>query len=614
MPLAVGDIFKGALQVEEIKQGGMGTIYICRYLSEKELRDNGVLYEEKDFVDKNDTSPQRNGVALKTVSSDFFQSGEDNAMRFNREGIIWTTLPPHPYIIECTLVDALDSAPLIWLEYAEGGSLRDRLLKRPLSLVEALKLFRQFCVGMQFLYDSRGIIHRDIKPENILFTNDNQVKITDFGLSSLREYSLKVLLNVHEENSSLSFKKTFNFIGGTLPYMSPEHFGVSDITIKSDVYSFGAVMFEVLEGRLLFNGASVEDFQKAHLAKLPPKISSHEVPPEISSIVAKCLEKKPECRFTDFAELEEAIVKVITHKHLELTAPERPSFNDLEKNIGAKGWNRRGYSFGRLSLFDESLRCYKRALEMSPETIGVHGNVGTALERVGRYNDALAYFEKEVELNGEIALTRAQLALAYANRGRWDDALYHLEIAANMPPPSLPVMRELCILYRKFDRESDFDKVVSKIEKEMVSNPELYLAAGWVNEGLHFGLMGELKTSLYFFDECIRRFPENTDGWYNRAVTQLFMRDFVGATDSIKNVLEYEPNLIQAHFLLGIIYFFQSDIVNSVMEWQKTIVLDQNHRLSLMAEKLISLASTVPSELAIDFLLSTIPISNIYYR
>ena len=538
-----------------------------------------------------------------------------NKEAFDREALIWTTIPPHPYIVSCETVDHIANAPLIWLEYAEGGSLRERLASSKLPLVEVLRLCRELCVAMQYLFSTAKILHRDIKPGNLLLTAEGSLKVTDFGLASLQQYGLQLLSTTTGAGAESALAHSDRFVGGTLPYMSPEHFGEGEMTTASDIYSVGVVMHEMLQAILPFDCTTVEEFRRSHLSKAPANVSSDRAPPSVSAIVGKCLQKDPSRRFADFAELHDAITEVVVKERLAVPEPKNPTARQLEDAIDGFGWNKRGYAFARLSRFEESLRCYQMAWEAGPENVAVNQNMGIALDRVGRDEEALPYYEKEVALHGDAPLAWAALATAYAKRGRPAEAIRHMESAANTGErPNVFILRQLCALYREASRDADYGKCVQRIYDEMDSGPDRYHASGWVNEGLHFGLMGELMTSLRFFDEAVRRFPRDTDGWYNRAVTLLFLGKIDRAKRSIANALAYDSKLPHARFLLGIILLAEGDTVNAVTEWQRVRVSDPDHLFSRLVPNFVSLASAAGPEMALRLISGVMNVSRLYMR
>jgi serine/threonine protein kinase len=617
MTMAIGNAMKGGLEIEDIKQGGMGVIYICRVrtddlTSKAPRRKRPALIRPR--TSRSNVSAPR--LALKTVGTTFYFS-DTNMQQFNREALIWSSLPPHPYIISCITVDTLNQAPLIHLEYAPGGNLRDRMGRGVLPLEEVLRLSRQICAAMAFLGSCGNIIHRDLKPENVLLSNDGDVKITDFGLSSMQQYRMSVLLG-DDTGESLPPDMATRFMGGTLPYMSPEHFGVSEVTVRSDIYSFGAMLFELLEGRVPFECASVDAFREAHLYSQPPQLSRSDVPTKLRAIMTKCMEKQPSRRFQDFDKLDRNLSEVIAEEQLNVAAPIRLTVNQAENRIDADGWTSRGFAFGKLSRLEESLRCYQRAHDLDPQALGANSNLGTALMRVGRAEEARAHFEREVELNPENPLIRRVLADDYRRNGQLVEAAKHYEAALAYNPlgvAAVSMMRELSGIYRQLGRHADADNLVDRIFYTMANDPQQYQAAGWVNEGLFFGLMGDLTASLRMFDYSVRHYPQYVDGWYNRAVTLLLSAELDDAIESAERALALDSYQPQGRFLLGILYLLRREGMEAASEWQQLESSNPGHRYAAIVSRLRPLMYTMQPQQVAELLLRSIKVpDDLYYR
>lgn len=599
MHLDVGDVYKGVFQVEEIRRGGMSTIYVCTPFDREEGRA--------------DVETRR--TVLKTLTTDFYLHGS-NAQQFEQEALIWTTLPPHPYVLSCISVDRIEQAPLILLEYAAGGSLRDRLSGGALPLTEALTTFRQVCSGMVFLFECGSIVHRDVKPDNILLSASGDVQLTDFGLSSLQRYGLKLLRGM--EAPGAATETVGHWMGGTLPYMSPEHFGEAPVSIASDVYSFGAVMFEVLAGELMFACGSVDEYRDAHLSQEPKTLAADVAPPEVAAVVARCVEKDPASRFASFGDLDHALAEAIDRAGVTVRAPEWPTVAELEAKIDSSGWNLRGYAFAQLSRFEESLRCYQRAWELDPTKLPANLNMGTALERVGRPEEALPYFEREVELQPDTVLVRSALAFAYLRRGRVADAHEQLRLAVETHPDDITTVRELGFFERQLGSRDGYERAVDRIEAILAAHPDRYTAVSWVNEGMQHGERGELETALRFFTGCTRRYPEYVDGWYNLAVTQLFHGDRVAAEQSLLHALSIEPHLIQGHYLRALLMLARGEVARAVSEWQRVTQVAPGHLFSRTVPDFVRLAAEASGADEARALaaatLATVPIGYFYYR
>jgi tetratricopeptide (TPR) repeat protein len=607
MELSIGDVVNSVFLVREIKHGGMGTVYIC---DEFDLGFPTQTLDDEEIARRREQrSTGDRKFALKTVSTAALVSGGQEQLE--REALICATVPAHPYIVETFAVDHVGQAPLIVLDYASGGNLRERMERGGVDLADAVRAFRQVCVALQFLA-TRAILHRDLKPENVLFNEEEQVQVADFGLASLQEHAIDVLSGHEPLPPEVEPER---FIGGTLPYMSPEHFGRAEFTSASDVYSFGAMLFEVLEGRLLFECGSFDAYREAHVRQRPPKVSPERAPRELRSVVAKCLEKRPGRRFSDFGEVDAALEDVVGRARLRVAAPERPSWDELEQRMPSGEWTKRGYAYGVLGRLEESLRCYERALELAPADPGGNTNVGAALERLGRLDEAVAFREKEVELHPDMPIAHAALATTYVNTGRWDDAVQQLEIATTGDPTNLRFMRDLSGLYLRQGRDEEAQALVERIARHMANDPEQYGASSWVNEGLHLGLLGNFEASLELFDEGVARHPDSLDGWYNRAVTLFCLDRLDEARESVGRALALDPQAPQALFLAGFIRLLGSHAQADAGEWQLLLAFHPDHRYASLVELLIQFSSLMPDESVLDLLAGTLDIPNgLYYR
>lgn len=215
-----GDTILGTYQVEDvITTGGMGIIYVTIHLGWKVK------------------------VAIKSPTEEMLNEKRFYT-RIAREAETWTNLGLHPHIAYCYFVRAIEEVPHLFVEYVDGGNLRDWVEEgRCADLKTGLDLAIQFCHGMAYAH-SKGMIHRDIKPENILMTKDGTLKITDFGIArwGKEETSSK-------ETPSTDTTRTIGFIG-TPAYASPEQLRDAHmIGPETDIFSFGVCLWEMLLGR-----------------------------------------------------------------------------------------------------------------------------------------------------------------------------------------------------------------------------------------------------------------------------------------------------------------------------------------------------------------------------
>ncbi len=253
--------------IEKIGEGGMGTVYKARDGSSGRI------------------------VALKVLPS---KLAEDKTFmgRFQREAIAVTRLD-HPNIVRGLDVGMADDSHYIAMEFIDGLDCDKMLARRSrVPEAEAANIAMQVAKALEYA-GSRRLVHRDIKPANILVMRDGTAKLTDLGLA--------------KSTSATATKLTQAGITmGTPHYISPEQaMGASDLDVRSDIYSLGATLYQLVTGRVPFEGSSPAIIVAKHLTEeLPnPKDLVPELSDGIVAVLEKMLAKKREDRYTDPGDL-----------------------------------------------------------------------------------------------------------------------------------------------------------------------------------------------------------------------------------------------------------------------------------------------------------------------
>jgi serine/threonine protein kinase len=256
-------------------------------------------------------------VALKilpaTVTND-----PDRVARFRREAHVLASLN-HPHIAQIyDLVDA-DNTQFLVLELVDGESLDKRIARGAIPVDEALAVAKQIAEALEAAHE-KGIIHRDLKPANIALTADGTVKVLDFGLAKAMEPAGSPLIDPANSPTitSPAMMTGVGVILGTAAYMSPEQAVGKPADKRSDLWALGVVLWEMLTGKRLFEGAAVSDTLAAVLTKeLQWNALAPATPVAIRRLLRRCLEKDRKRRLDSAAdarlEIEEA-----------LTAPQPP--------------------------------------------------------------------------------------------------------------------------------------------------------------------------------------------------------------------------------------------------------------------------------------------------
>ena len=212
-------------------------------------------------------------VAIKILKSDLAQD-EDFRRRFNAESQAVAQLS-HPNIVSVYDVSRGGDVEYIVMELIDGITLKQYMEKRgQLNWRESLHFITQIMRGLSHAH-SRGIIHRDIKPQNVMVLRDGSVKVADFGIACL-------------ENAAQTLTQEAL---GSVHYISPEQARGDRIDARSDIYSAGVVLYEMLTGRLPFEGDSAVSVAIQHLSSVPlaPREINPDIPEQLELICLKAM-------------------------------------------------------------------------------------------------------------------------------------------------------------------------------------------------------------------------------------------------------------------------------------------------------------------------------------
>jgi serine/threonine-protein kinase len=230
-------------------------------------------------------------VALKLLYRRFAEDAEF-VERFKREASSAAGLQ-HAHVVGVYDRGEWDGTYYIAMEYLEGRSLKQVLQEEgPLPPGRAIDVVTQILQAARFAHQ-RGIVHRDIKPHNVIVDDEGRAKVTDFGIA----------------RAGASDMTETGSIMGTAQYLSPEQAQGHSVGPRSDLYAIGILLYELLAGRVPFDGDSPVTIALKQVSELPvpPSAYNPTVPPELDAIVLHALEKEPERRFADADEFIAAL-------------------------------------------------------------------------------------------------------------------------------------------------------------------------------------------------------------------------------------------------------------------------------------------------------------------
>lgn len=285
----------------ELGRGGMGVVVLARDLMLDRL------------------------VALKLLPSGLGAQPEVRE-RFLREARTAAQLS-HPNIVPVHRADEVGGVAFFAMAYVDGESLADRLRDRgPLPPAEAVRVLREVAWALAYAH-ARGVVHRDVKPENVLLERGTgRALVTDFGIARRAEAS-RLTQDGH--------------VLGTVHYMSPEQVNDLELDGRSDLYALGVVAYEVLSGRLPFDGLAPAAVLVAHATREPPPLRevAPAVPAALAAVVDRCMAKRPADRYATGEALAEALAQALAASPVDDSRP--PGLPELVNEAQASAiWRR----------------------------------------------------------------------------------------------------------------------------------------------------------------------------------------------------------------------------------------------------------------------------------
>jgi len=270
--LTTGSTFAGRYQIiEELGKGGMGKVY----------KANDTDIKEK--------------VAIKLIKPEI-STDKKTIERFQNE-LKFARKIRHKNVCQMYDLNREEGTHYITMEYVEGENLKNMIrMSGQLGIATAISLGKQICEGLAEAH-KLGVIHRDLKPSNIMIDREGRVRIMDFGIArSLKEKGITGA----------------GVMIGTPEYMSPEQVEGKETEQRSDIYSIGVILYEMVTGRVPFEGDTPFTIGMKHKGEVPkdPKELNAQIPEDLSRVILTCLEKDKEKRYQSAGEVRSELTNI----------------------------------------------------------------------------------------------------------------------------------------------------------------------------------------------------------------------------------------------------------------------------------------------------------------
>jgi WD40 repeat protein len=405
-----GDVVLGLYEVAGVLgEGGMGRVYRVRH--------RGWALD----------------LAVKVPLPSILEA-RGGADLFEREAETWVNLGLHPHVVTCHYVRRVDGLPLVFAEYADGGSLHDAIRAGRVASAEAiLDVAIQFAWGLHHAHE-QGLVHRDVKPANVMLTAGGLAKVTDFGLARARPLRLKA-----PAGASAGHTMTVEGgAGGTPAYVSPEQAAGQPLNRRSDLWSFALSVLEAFTGgRTWEYGLAAPEVLDT--VRRNPAECRTVLPEAVADLLARCFRERPDERPHDLAEV------AATLRSAWEAAAGRPYPRQEPKGGpgSADALNNRAVSLVDLGRAAEAAALWQRALSAEAQHVEATYNAGLAAWLDARLTD------------DELLRRMTESCASHATRARAQQLLGRVHLALVQGPDAVTAFERAAALGGSDDLDRD---------------------------------------------------------------------------------------------------------------------------------------------------------------
>jgi len=517
----------------------------------------GIVYKAQDLnLDR--------FVALKFLPPNIGADDEEKK-RFILEARAASSLEHNNICTVYEIGEAQDGQIFIALAYYDGETLKKKIQKGPIKVVDTFDITTQIAEGLSKAH-GQGIVHRDIKPANIMITNNNVVKVLDFGLAKL---------------SGQSRITTAGTTLGTIAYMSPEQAAGDKVDHRTDIWSLGVVLYEMLTGEVPFKAEHERAiiYMIMNEEILPPSSLDRKIPHQVDSLFAKLLQKDQNKRHQNMEELIKELKTIKEEIETSTTAAKVKAIAVLPfENISPDKENDY-FSDGLTEELIINLSRLKNMRIISRTTSMQFKGTKKDIKTIGREIGARYIIEGSVRKAGDNLRIAAQLIDVENDSQLWAESFKGklADIFDIQEKVSKDIVNALML------KLSPTEKV--GLTKRATLNPEAFDYALRARDALYRLTKNNVHLAIQLFNRAIEldsryavahaglgeayatlyQYFESNDTYLDKAI------------ESSLKALMYDPTLSEAYTALGLAYFDKKHLDEAITYTLKAIELDSEN-------------------------------------
>jgi len=517
----------------------------------------GVVYKAQDL--------RLNRFAALKFLPPHISIDEEEKKRFILEARAASSLEHNNICTVYEIDESPDGQIFIALAFYDGETLKKKIQKGPLKLLETIDITVQVAEGMAVAH-KQGIVHRDIKPANIMITDQNIVKILDFGLAKLSGQS-----KITVAGTTL----------GTIAYMSPEQAAGDNINHRTDIWSLGVMFYEMLTGEVPFKAEHERAiiYMIINQELLPPSSLDRKIPHQVDSLVSKLLEKDPNIRYQSMEDLVKDLKTVKNEIETSSTASKTKAIAVLPFDNISPDKENDYFSDGLTEELIINLSRLKNMRIISRTTSMQFKGTKKDIKTIGREIGARYIIEGSVRKAGDNLRIAAQLIDVENDSQLWAESFKGklADIFDIQEKVSKDIVDALML------KLSPTEKV--GLTKRATLNPEAFDYALRARDALYRLTKNNVHLAIQLFTRAIEldqryaaahaglgesyatlyQYFEANDTWLDKAI------------ESSLKALMYDPTLSEAYTALGLAYFDKKQLDEAITSTLKAIELDKEN-------------------------------------